>query len=352
MFRVYSDYFYENDNVKTQYEDAYKGIITKKADSIMVKTRKNAKLMSLSKMINRRLKNIKNKCSDIQDLPSDINELVVLSTKKIATLYTEFCKNRVFQQAIKNELGIIYGERNGKQNVLEFSRFSKEIAKFFMSPDNDKLFQINTCFYCNKAYINAYEVEHDRKKQQFDIDHFIAKIDCPLFTLSLYNFVPSCQICNSRIKQAGNYFADCDSEELEMLFPTSENYSYENVLRFRIVPNRGLYTENNKRFDYFSEMKDSFSIEFEKLEKEKGDLYEKEANGFDIIRRYDYHKKEFLNYIDKKRKYPPSYFVSLARIRGVDESADLKEAIFDDSFRNNEKQIFLKIYNDITIPLK
>ena len=99
-------------------------------------------------------------------------------------------------------------------------------------------------------------------------------------------------------------------------------------------------------------MKDSFSIEFEKLDKEEGDLYEKEAYGFDIIKRYDYHKKEFLNYIDKIRKYPSSYFVSLAKIRGVNEAAALKEAIFDDSFRNNEKQIFLKIYNDITIPLK
>lgn len=352
MFRVYSEYYYENENVKTQFEENYKNIIIKKANSIMVKTRKNAKLMSLRKMINRRLKNIKNKCSDIQDLPSDINELVVLSTTKIAILYTEFCKNINFQQVIKKELGIIYGERNGKQNVLEFSKFSKEIAEFFMSPDNDKLFQINTCFYCNKAYINAYEVEQDHKKQQFDIDHFIAKTDCPLFTLSLYNFVPSCQICNSRIKQAGNYFDECDSKELEMLFPTSEKYSYEKVLRFRIIPNRSLYTENNKRFDYFSEMKDSFSIEFEKLKKEEGNLYEKEANCFDIIKRYDYHKKEFLNYIDKIRKYPLSYFESLAKIRGINEAAALKEAIFDDRFRNNEKQIFRKIYNDITILLK
>lgn len=352
MFRVYSDFFYDNENLKTKFEEDYKAIITNKANSFMVKTRKNSKLMSLSKMINQRLKTIQNKCPDIQDLPSNIDELIILSTPKIALLYTEFCKNPIFQQTVKKELGIIYGERNGKQNVLEFSKFSKEIAQFFMLAANDKLLQINTCFYCNKSYINAYEIEHDQEKQQFDIDHFIAKTECPLFTLSLYNFVPSCQICNSRIKQAGNYFENLNSDELEKLFPTSKNYSYDKVLKFRIIPNRALYNGNTRRFDFFSEIKDSFSIEFEKLKKEEGDLYEKEANGFDIIKRYDYHKKEFLNYIDKIRKYPPSYFVSLAKIRSVDEVVALKEAIFDDRFRNNERQIFQKIYNDITIPLK
>ena len=43
-----------------------------------------------------------------------------------------------------------------------------------MSPNNEKIFTISTCFYCNKTYINAYILEENKKKQQFDIDHFIA----------------------------------------------------------------------------------------------------------------------------------------------------------------------------------
>ena len=352
MYRLYSDFFYKDKDIKTKFEDDFKDLIINKARSINVKTRKNAKLISMEKMINTRLKNIKNKCSDISDLPLTLEELILLSTEKISSLYIEFHNNPNLQQTIRKELGIIYGERNGKQYVLEFSKFSKEIAEFFMLSSNEKVFTISTCFYCNKTYINAYITEEDKKKQQFDIDHFIAKKECPLFTLCLYNFVPSCQICNSRIKQAGNYFDNCNSKDLEKLFPSSENYSYDNFLKFRIIPNKVLYVDNNSHFDYFSEIKDSFSIEFEKLKKEEGDLYEKEAEGFDIIKRYDYHKIEFLNFIDKTRKYPPSYFMALAKLKGGKEADILKEAIFDDRFRNKEKQIFQKIYNDLIFWLK
>lgn len=352
MYRLYSDFFYNDRAIRLKFEEEFKDLIINKAQSIKVKARKNAKLISLEKMINQRLKNIRNKCSDISDLPLTLEELILLSTEKISTLYIEFCNNLIFQQTISKELGIVYGEKNGKQNVLEFSKFSKEIADFFMLPNNEKIFTISTCFYCNKTYINAYILEENKKKQQFDIDHFIAKTECPLFTLCLYNFIPSCQVCNSRIKQSGNYFKNCNSKDIEKLFPSSENYSYNTFLKFRIIPNKELYVDNNTHFDYFSEIKDSFAIEFEKLKKEEGDLYEKEAEGFDIIKRYDYHKKEFLNYIDKKRKYPPSYFISLAKLKGLNEADILKEAIFDDRFRNTEKQIFQKIYNDINFWLK
>ena len=42
----------------------------------------------------------------------------------------------------------------------------------------------------------------------------------------------------------------------------------------------------------------------------------------------------------------------LAKLKGLNEADILKEAIFDDRFRNTEKQIFQKIYNDINFWLK
>ena len=66
---------------------------------------------------------------------------------------------------------------------------------------------------------------------------------------------------------------------------------------------KNLYQQDSRSFS-FSEMKDSFAIEFEKLDEKKSVLFEKEANAFDIKKRYEYHKKEFLAYIDKLRKYP------------------------------------------------
>ena len=77
-----------------------------------------------------------------------------------------------------------------------------------------------------------------------------------------------------------------------------------------------------------------------------------EANAFQIIPRYKKHIAEFLTYIDKARKYPPSYFLLLAEQKSQADSDNLKEAIFSHNLRNDEKLIFRKIYNDIDLNLE
>lgn len=58
---------------------------------------------------------------------------------------------------------------------------------------------IEVCPYCNRQFINKYNYKGD-KRVSADLDHFIIKSKFPLFSLSLFNFIPSCQICNSRMK--------------------------------------------------------------------------------------------------------------------------------------------------------
>ena len=84
MYRLYSDFFYNDRAIRLKFEEEFKDLIINKAQSIKVKARKNAKLISLEKMINQRLKNIRNKCSDISDLPLTLEELILLSTEKIS----------------------------------------------------------------------------------------------------------------------------------------------------------------------------------------------------------------------------------------------------------------------------
>ncbi|MHA4263207.1 hypothetical protein ACX17C_30265 [Bacillus cereus] len=60
---------------------------------------------------------------------------------------------------------------------------------------------IEVCPYCNRNYISKYEKD-GKLKTTADLDHFYPKSEFKLFSLSLYNFVPSCQICNSRFKLA------------------------------------------------------------------------------------------------------------------------------------------------------
>ncbi|MED3447915.1 hypothetical protein P4483_29130 [Bacillus thuringiensis] len=60
---------------------------------------------------------------------------------------------------------------------------------------------IEVCPYCNRNYISKYKKD-GKLRTTADLDHFYPKSKFQLFSLSLYNFVPSCQICNSRFKLA------------------------------------------------------------------------------------------------------------------------------------------------------
>lgn len=82
---------------------------------------------------------------------------------------------------------------------------------------------ISVCPYCNRQYINSY-VEDNKNKTTADLDHFYPKSRYPILALSLYNFIPSCQLCNSRFK------LDSDFYSKEHIYPYEEcfdDYSYK-----------------------------------------------------------------------------------------------------------------------------
>ena len=87
-----------------------------------------------------------------------------------------------------------------------------------------KKINIDVCPYCNRQYIFGYDVEEQEKKRKHvdkkiirkntaEIDHFYPKSHYPFFSCSLYNFVPSCHICNS-IKQA---------QDKDILYPYTDS---------------------------------------------------------------------------------------------------------------------------------
>ena len=88
------------------------------------------------------------------------------------------------------------------------------------------LIGIEVCPYCQRNYISSYEENNDEKTTA-DLDHFYPKSLYPFLALSLYNFIPSCQICNSRFK--GNkdtrdsvYLYEEGFDELGVKFKTSK----------------------------------------------------------------------------------------------------------------------------------
>lgn len=57
----------------------------------------------------------------------------------------------------------------------------------------------NTCTYCNRIY-NHTITDDSGGVARPELDHWLDKAEHPLLSLSIYNLIPSCHICNSTIK--------------------------------------------------------------------------------------------------------------------------------------------------------
>lgn len=112
-------------------------------------------------------------------------------------------------------------EKDEIEKIISYSSInhsSKESEKYFgKNSIKYRLLEdlgVTVCPYCNRQYINCYS-DKVTKRVTADIDHFKPKSIYPQLALSLYNFVPSCSICNSRLKK---------DDEANILYPYSEGF--------------------------------------------------------------------------------------------------------------------------------
>lgn len=107
-------------------------------------------------------------------------------------------------------------------SVIDYSFISGKLRNRILASLN-----IKCCPYCNRQYITVWREETGNEHATADLDHFYQKDQYPLFALSLFNFVPSCQICNSRMK---------GSKEIETLYPYTEGMD---LFQFQCRPKNG-----------------------------------------------------------------------------------------------------------------
>ena len=65
---------------------------------------------------------------------------------------------------------------------------------------------VPVCPYCNRQYITKYG-KIGEEEATADLDHFYHKSRYPFLALSVYNFVPSCSICNRTFKGTVDFYA-------------------------------------------------------------------------------------------------------------------------------------------------
>lgn len=204
------------------------------------------------------------------------------------------------------------------------------ISGFFRKKMDD--LNIHTCYYCDMAYINPYIVDDDEMKSQFDLDHALAKDDCPLVALSLHNFVPSCPVCNERLKRKNPLSDSLDG--LKLVAPCSEDFDANKQIHFKV-------NQEKVCTSGFMRHKDCYRMKIN-----AHGVYASYAKLFRLEERYEYHKGEALRLLDLKRKYPMSNIRQIARL--MHKTADeVKEDIFGLHFSKDNHRCFDKMKRDI-----
>ena len=116
--------------------------------------------------------------------PTQLNAILLYTPKEIEENKVHFeIVNRY--DGIKKAIADAFNYTKFRQNVLV------ELAK---------MLNVKVCPYCNMQYTlfaeekDGEETEDELAKFQFD--HFVSKTDYPMFSMSLYNLIPSCAVCN------------------------------------------------------------------------------------------------------------------------------------------------------------
>ncbi|MCL9660054.1 hypothetical protein L2089_05110 [Paenibacillus hunanensis] len=163
----------------------------------------------------------------------------------------------------------------------------------------------SVCPYCNRQYITPYD-DNGKLKTTADLDHFYPKSIFTLFSLSLYNFVPACQICNSRFKLAQGY---------KILYPYDQGFSENAKFNLKI----------NTTSDINSLIGDNSNFELDIELFNNGNYNEEIKNNiklFHLKELYDIHKDYVRELLYKKYVYANTYkeqLVTLFKELNLDE---------------------------------
>lgn len=101
-------------------------------------------------------------------------------------------------QAIRKELNSIFNYRgfNAGTKLSDGKKWNRH--EFIAS------LGVKVCPYCNRQYITSYEDETEDRRTTADADHYYPKVEYPILQMNIFNLIPSCGVCNSRMKGTKN----------------------------------------------------------------------------------------------------------------------------------------------------
>lgn len=202
---------------------------------------------------------------------------------------------------VKNSVEIL-------NKILNYDDFNRESSGWSRHKFISSL-GIKVCPYCNRNYITSYEESVNNYKTTADADHYYPKSKYPILQLNIYNMIPSCNVCNSKMKNDFDkrhlYPYEDGNDSLSFSVPFDEidelyNYSKDDI-KISIIPKNGSEKAKNsiEAFKLDKVYKIHNDIVFELKNKIKDSMafraeeYYKKLLGYDFFRNEEWSKYWF-----------------------------------------------------------
>ena len=274
--------------------------------------------------------------NNVTNIPETVVQLLVADVDALTDVYDRFVQLTQVQERVAENITSKKVRSKEYQELDKIFRYyqhyDSRIADFFCKHAVE--LSICSCYYCELAYVNIYQVVvggRAKIHQHFDIDHYLPKTHCPILGLSLFNFVPSCQTCNSRIKSSR--LIGSSKSDWANFSPVSETYGFEDNVKIRLRMHRGPNTTFKKNGEYYIHFRCKNS-------------FRKPVDFFHLEERYEFHKPEAMRIKQLKAKYPLSAIRKIAQLLGCTE-ARVREDLFHVDFLKDNERCFAKLTSDM-----
>lgn len=226
--------------------------------------------------------------------------------------------------ATKDELSVLnYQNYTTAEKVIELRPLSDKKSIEQLALSENALKKIKE-YEKNKSY------EIINSRNGFTLDHVIDKGTHPYFALSLFNLVPSCYICNSKLK---------GSKTIGDVSPSSDTFDFHEKVKFKTY-----FSTNNDKL--LIEKQDDVEVYLKEYASEP--TYKDYIEVFRLNERYRFHRYRVIEMIDKRKRYPDSRIQELAQLTGqtpMQVKKDLfGEYLYDDDL---SKRPLSKLTRDI-----
>ena len=285
----------------------------------------NNLITKFEQLMNRRSQKIKNLVEEIKGRQfssfAEYFEILILLEPQCMETYV----NNIYSTVNKNYFKKIKDLYNLSQEITvmgEPEKINTYMIQNFIDSDRRGLL---VCPYCNRNYINTRD-----RLLGAEMDHFYNKDTFPMFSISLYNFIPSCSICN-RIKS---------TQKLKI-----NPYLRDNTNKVKFDLTRIENPNNpNDYIDYQIEIKRDLDGNLHTLE-ETEDLKNDLINILKLDEAYKVHNIEVREMVNREREYNEKYREDLKNMfsgEGIEIDKKIDALIYGDIIFTSEDDLINK----------